>query len=314
MEYTQITSEERVIIALMRWQGYSNADIARLLGRHRSSIGREIARNCCNDGAYRAVKAESRTRTRRSSSRRNFRIAAPQYAEITRLLRKNWSPEQIAGYLKRRQRFQISHETIYRYVWWDRAHGGSLHRHLRQADKQRRKRYNAYDSRGRLPGKRHISERPRRVELRSEIGHWEIDTVMGDGDQHCVLTLVERATGFALIGKCADRTARSINRRLRKLIAPHLDCIKTITADNGTEFHSYKDIERATGIRFYFATPHHSWERGSNENFNGLLRQYLPKRTSMASVSQRKCEDIADKLNHRPRKRYDYETPAERFA
>jgi IS30 family transposase len=184
---------------------------------------------------------------------------------------------------------------------------------LRGASKQRRKRYGRYDSRGRLAGKRHLSERPASVEHRKAVGHWEIDTVMGTGNDHCVVTLVERATGTTLIGKLRERTAAELNRETIALIRKHPGMFLTITADNGTEFHSYREIERATGVKFYFATPHHAWERGTNENTNGLIRQYLPKRTSMAHVTQRGCNAIARKLNTRPRKRYDYQTPEERF-
>ena len=155
-------------------------------------------------------------------------------------------------------------------------------------------------------------ERYRIATLRQE-GHWEIDTVMGGGNEHCIVTLVERATGYVLIGKLTARTMEEAARRTIQLIRKHPGKFRTITADNGTEFHSYKKIERATGVKIYFATPYHSWERGTNENTNGLIRQYLPKRKSMARVTQHDCNRIAKKLNARPRKRYGYETPEERF-
>ena len=202
---------------------------------------------------------------------------------------------------------------IYRYVWEDRARGGALCTLLRCARKKRRKRYARYDSRGRLAGKRHISERPVSVEHRQAVGHWEIDTVMGVGNDHCIVTLVERATGYVLIGKLRSRNMGELARRTIQLVRRQPGKFRTITADNGTEFHSYKAIERATGVKFYFATPHHAWERATNENTNGLIRQYLPKRTSMAHVTQHDCNAIAKKLNTRPRKRYDFDTPEERF-
>ena len=207
----------------------------------------------------------------------------------------------------------ISHETIYVHVWNDKTAGGSLYRHLRCASKKRRKRHNSYDSRGRLAGKRHISERPASVEKRLSIGHWEIDTVVGGGTKDCVATLVERKTGYAFIGKLSDRSKFGMSQRLRMLIRRAPSQFKTITSDNGTEFHDYAAVEEATGVKFYFATPYHSWERGSNENFNGLLRQYLPKRTSQAGLTQRDCDAIAKKLNTRPRKRLGYRTPEECF-
>jgi IS30 family transposase len=207
----------------------------------------------------------------------------------------------------------ISHETIYRHVWRDKREGGLLYTHLRGARKRRRKRYGAYDSRGKLAGKRPISERPSSVETRRRTGHWEIDTVMGCGSKDCIVSLVERKTGLVVIGKLEDRTTASLNRRVIRLISQHDGAFKTITADNGTEFHDYKGIEQKTPAIFYFATPHHWWERGSNKNANGLIRQYLPKGKSMAGLSQQLCNSIAQKLNTRPRKRLGFKTPLECF-
>ena len=315
MKYHQITSGERYMLSSLRTQGFNQAAIARSLGRHRSTISRELKRNSSRlDGRYRVEKAIERSNGRRSRSRRNRRFAPSDLRRVeTLLVQEQWSPEQISGHLRRTGQLRISHETIYRHVWHDRRHGGELHRHLRGACKKRRKRYRHHDSRGRLAGKRHISERPASVELRQQIGHWEIDTVIGDASKHCIVSLVERKTGFLQIGKLRARTAEQTTVRTVKLVERHPHKVRTITADNGTEFHSYKDIELATGVRFYFATPHHSWERGTNENTNGLIRQYLPKRTSMTKLTQQQCNVIANKLNARPRKRLDYRTPAECF-
>lgn len=205
----------------------------------------------------------------------------------------------------------ISHETIYQYIWRDKAAGGNLWAYLRQSPKQRRKRYRAYDSRGRLANKRHISERPQTVETRRYKGHWEIDTVLGAASSDCIVTLLERKSGLVQIGKLKDRSTASLNKRVIKLINRDPSAYKTITADNGTEFHQYKHIERVTNAKFYFATPHHSWERGSNENVNGLIRQYLPKGRTMLHLTQQQCDVIASKLNSRPRKRFNYKTPEE---
>lgn len=314
MAYHQITSEERYTIATLRREGFNLSEIARHLGRHRSTLSREVRRNAArHDGAYRAHGAIERTSARRSRSRRNRRFSAEDLAQVEALLRQKWSPEQISGRLRRDCRLRISHETIYRYVWQDKFEGGGFYRYLRQSTKQRRKRQNSYDRRGRLVGKRHISERPASVEGRRRVGHWEIDTVVGGRDKDCVVTLVERKTGYAVIGKLDDRSAHGMTRRVTKLIDRHRDRFRTVTSDNGTEFHDYAAIERATGVCFYFATPYHSWERGSNENFNGLLRQYLPKRKSQAHLTQRDCDVLASELNRRPRKRLGYRTPEECF-
>ncbi len=314
MTYRQITLEERYTIALLRKQGRRRAEIARHLGRHRSSVSRELRRNASPwDDSYRPSKAQEQANGRRSRSRRNRRFEGREWDRVEALLREDWSPEQVSGRLRESRQLSISHETIYRYVWEDRKLGGSLYRHLRCATKKRRKRYGRYDSRGRLAGKRAIGERPASVETRRVMGHWEIDTVMGVGNDDCIVTLVERVSGYVLIGKLKAKTMKEAAKRTIALVRKHPEKFHTITADNGTEFHSYGKIESATGVEFYFATPHHAWERGTNENTNGLIRQYLPKRTSMAHVTQHDCKRIAKKLNTRPRKRLNYQTPEERF-
>lgn len=312
MTYCQLTSAERYMLAALRRQGLNQSEIARSLGRHRSTVCREVSRNRTRaDGRYRAFTAQERTNGRRSRSRRNLRFSAGDFAQVEELLRRQWSPEQVCGHLARSGLLSISHETIYRHVWRDKRRGGLLYTHLRGARKQRRKRYGTYDSRGQLAGKRPISERPQAVETRRQLGHWEIDTVMGTGSKDCIVSLVERKSGLLLIGKLADRTTTSLNRRVIGLIKRHKGAFETITSDNGTEFHNYKYIEGRTTALFYFARPYHSWERGSNENANGLIRQYLPKGTSMAELSQQQCNAIARKLNTRPRKRHGFRTPLE---
>jgi IS30 family transposase len=313
-QYRQITSGERYAIAALRKRKLSTRAIAAQMGRSPSTISRELARNRVASG-YSAFKADQRTRARRSKSRRSSHFSRGDYRIVERYLALDWSPEQVSAHLRFSGLLSISHETIYIHVWRNKRHGGSLWHHLRQAGKKRRKRYGAYDSRGRLAGKRHISERPAEVETRQQIGHWEIDTVMGDDRaRHSVLTIVERATGYLRVGKLERHTAAETAARCVELIERDRDRFSTITADNGSEFHSYKDVEAATGVEFYFATPHHSWERGTNENTNGLIRQYLPKGKSMAHVTQADCDEIAAKLNSRPRKRLGFRTPEECYV
>lgn len=313
MPYTQITREERYTLGLLRKQGKSNAEIALVLGRHRSTIGREIARNSTRyDGAYRPEKAQEYANGRRWTPRRNRRFGETEWNQVEALIREDLSPEQVSGWLDRHAVLQISTESIYGHVWRDKRRGGTLWHHLRQPIK-RRKRYGSRERRGRVDGKRHISERPAAVETRTEAGHWEMDTIIGAADQHCALTLVERASGTTLLGKLSSRKAAVLNRRLIQLIEANPTLFKSITADNGTEFHSFADVEARTGVHIYFATPYHSWERGTNENTNGLIRQYLPKRTSMKNLTQRHCNRIAYVLNNRPRKRYGFLTPLERL-
>jgi IS30 family transposase len=317
MTYTQITLQERYAIWALRKQGYKPAAIARELQRHRSTITREIRRNIWRENrvSYFPLKAQSYTNQRRRMSRRGTHFSVEEWAFVEELLREDWSPEQIVGWCRRFGILAISHETIYRRIWKDKKAGGTLWTHLRIVTKNLRKRYGTYDSRGRLAGKRHISTRPAGAENRSRLGHWEGDTVLGN-TQHgaCVVTMVERKSGFVAIGLLAQRTAANTNARLRQLIEAQPRPVRTLTLDNGTEFHSYKKLEAVVPTKCYFATPHHSWERGSNENVNGLFRQYAPKRTSMEHLTQARCQWIADKLNRRPRKRFGFRTPEEVYA
>jgi IS30 family transposase len=317
MTYRHLTLEERRIMIELRQQGKTNAEIGRILNRDRGTISREFRRNRHHNGRhwyYTFSKAHEKALKRRWHSRRNRRFSASEWALVTERLAMDWSPEQIAETLRRERLLSISHETIYRYIWADRRCGGHLHRHLRQGWNLKRKRYGTNESRGRLAGKTMITERPPAIERRNRIGHWEIDTVLGTGSKDCIVTLVERKSGYLEIAKVRARTTENINRETIELVSRQPRRVKTITSDNGTEFHGYKDIEKATGTKFYFANPHHSWERGTNENTNGLIRQYLPKGTSMRNLTQTMCDVIANVLNDRPRKRLGFKTPKECYA
>ena len=310
MTYHQLTQEERYAITAQLMCGRSQTQIAQLLGRDRSTISRELRRNRTHhDDKYRAEKAHSYAVARRRRCRRRPQFTLAEMALVARLLRKKWSAEQIAGTLKKRGTLHISHETIYRRIRWDKKIGGDLWRHTRIMSKFGRKRYRSRDSRGVLPGKRSIAERPPEVEQRQEFGHWEGDTVMGKDMRHCVLTLVERKTGYAILKKLTSRSKDEVTRAATRALRQHSRNFRTLTLDNGTEFHDYAILEQRFPVKVYFATSYHSWERGSNENFNGLLRQYLPKGVCMRNVTQAQCAHIADDLNHRPRKRHDFDTP-----
>lgn len=310
MTYHQITCPERYLIASLRAVGARSAAIARELGRHRSTILRELRRNRNWEDRYRAKSAHGQALTRRSVSRRNRRLAPADWHCVVRHLRARWSPEQIAGWGRQTGRLCISHETIYRYIAYDRHAGGVLHGFLRGARKQRRRRAGSARRGSGLLGPS-IATRPASVARRRRIGHWEVDTVLGRGSRDCILSLVERKTGYVLIGKLPARTADAFARRASQLIRAQPRAVRTITADNGVEISGYRAIERRTGSRFFFATPYHAWERGTNENTNGLIRQYLPKGQSMAGLTQKDCAYIARQLNQRPRKRLGYRTPEE---
>lgn len=311
MAYWQLSTEERYQIAALRSQGLTSSQIATALGRHRGTIAREVTRNATPyDGAYRPSMAVEMTNGRRSRSRRNARYGPADFAPIEALLGQRWSPEQIVGRRRREGDPVMSHETIYLHVWKNKENGGSLWRHLRAAPKQRRKRYGRKDSRGRLAGKRMIGERPAIVNRRCRFGDWELDTVRGRG-KPCVVTAVERRSGLVRIGPLPRATVELTNARTIKLLSDEPHRVRTLTSDNGVEFHGYKQLEQALRTTVYFATPHHAWERGTNENTNGLLRQYLPKGTHLGALTPRQCNNIAAKLNHRPRRRLGYLTPHE---
>ena len=310
-QYSQLSLAERYTLSTLSARGYSIPQIAKELGRHPSTLYREKKRNLRPSGRYAAVVAHSYCVARNHKCHRGSQFSQPQWAEVEMLLRQQWSPQQISCVFAMMDKFTISAPTIYRYVRRDRRKGGNLYQELRILPKRRRKRYRSVDNRGKLKGKRPINERPEGALNRSEFGHWEGDTVMGSNKFECVVTLVDRMTGLARVGKVLHRTAAQVNAAIGRIISAEPHLFKTITFDNGTEFHSYKKLEKRFGITCYFAAPHHPWERGTNENFNGLLRQYLPKGVSMDYLGDTKINRICERLNSRPRKRLAYKSPKE---
>lgn len=315
MGYKHLSQDERCLIARMHARGSSLSQIGLNLGRATSTVSRELRRNSCTyDGHYRAEKAHSRAIGRRGRSRRNSQYSQQEWAEVQAKLRQEWSPKEIVGRRCIEGQRSMSYETIYRRVRADRRRGGVLWRHMRHMSKIGRKHRGSPATRGRLVGKRHISERPAEVELRQRVGDIEGDTVIGADLKHCLLTLVDRATGLLVIKKLASRTKELVSAAMAQAMIKLGGVVKTITLDNGTEFHDYKSVEDVFGVKFYFATPYHSWERGTNENTNGLIRQYLPKGMCFKHLTQVDCDKIAAKLNNRPRERLGFRTPAEVFA
>jgi IS30 family transposase len=310
MTYRQVTAEDRQFIWRLKQENFPIAQIGKLSGRHRSTIYRELKRNKHTTGYYRLDRACELARARRYKSRRNSHFSESEWDMVLqKLTTEQWSPEQISNKFREQGVLKISLETIYKRIRKNRQDGGCLYMSLRQANKERRKRYRTNDNRGVLRGKRHISERPEEANNRSEIGHVEADLMHGKYGKDCVLTLVDRKSRKTKVVKLPNKTKRSVTRWLIRMIRKYK--IKTITVDNGTEFHGFKYVERCTGVKFFFATPYHSWERGTNENTNGLIRQYLPKWKSMIGLTQRECDKIAHKLNTRPRKCLDWKTPDE---
>ena len=313
MGYHQLSQEERYIVGTMKSTGKSHRAIASELGRSPSTISRERKRNATrHDGSYRPEKAQGYANTRRSQSKQE-KLDRAQWKIVEELLKEKWSPDQVAQRLAAEGQFEISHETIYKHIRQDKADGGRLWKHMRIMSKHARKRRGSPATRGKVSGKRSIQERPAHVQDRDEIGHCEGDTVMGSDKHHCVYTLVERVTGYTVIQKMTSRTVEQANPAMLGAIAKMPGTTRTLTLDNGTEFHGFAQVEKASGLLLYFATPYHSWERGTNENTNGLIRQYLPKGMDMKDVTQADCDKIAEALNNRPRWRLGYETPVEKM-
>jgi len=307
--YHQLTQAQRYQIYALRKTKHALSEIAVVTGVHKSSVSRELKRNRGQRG-YRPQQAHELAVNRRPKA--VPRITAEVWTIVENLLRQDWSPEQISGRLKKEQGLRISHEWIYQHVLADKQMDGDLYKHLR-CQKKRRKRYGSYDRRGKLPNCRSIEERPAIVSTRKRLGDWEVDTLIGKQQKQAMLTLVERKSRFTLLGRLSRRTAGAVRQRLCKLLLPHKDKVHTLTSDHGKEFADHELIAETLQLNFYFAHPYAAWERGTNENTNGLLRQYFPKKCDFQSVSNQEMKHAMSKLNFRPRKTLRFKTPFEVF-
>jgi IS30 family transposase len=307
--YHQLTQEQRYQIYALRKTKHTLSEIAAVIGRHKSTVSRELKRNHGRRG-YRPQQAQVLAVKRRPKA--VPRITKVVWTTVEHLLRQEWSPEQISGRLKKEQDIRISHEWIYQYILEDKRGGGDLYKHLR-CQKKRRKRYGSYDRRGKLPNCRSIEERPALVQARKRVGDWEVDTLLGKQQKHAMLTLTERKSRFTLLGKIPRRTAGAVRQRLCQLMLPLKDKVHTLTSDHGKEFAEHQMIARTLQLKFYFAHPYAAWERGTNENTNGLLRQYFPKKSDFQTLSNKKIEHAMTRLNFRPRKSLRFKTPFEVF-
>ena len=310
MSYRQLTQEQRYqIYALMR-ADFSQRQIAAELSVHPSTISRELRRGRGRRG-YRPKQAQEKARARQRRRSRP-RIAAATWRLVETLLRQQWSPEQIAGRLRHEGRARLSHERIYQHVYRDKARGGTLHLHLR-CRKVRRKRYGKHSRRGQIPNRVSIEARPKVVAARRRVGDWEADTVIGKGRQAALVSLVERKSKLTLLGRVARHTAEEVARVAVALLAPVAAQVHTITADNGREFVRHEEIASRLAARFYFAHPYAAWERGVNENTNGLVRQYFPKGLAFGAITAAEVRRAQERLNNRPRKTLGFRTPNEVF-
>ena len=307
--YHQLTQAQRYQIYVLRKTQHSFSEIARVLGIHKSSVSRELKRNRGKRG-YRPQQAHERALGRRSKS--VLRITAQVWAVVEKLLRQDWSPEQISGRLKKEQGICISHEWIYQYILADKRANGDLYKHLR-CQKKRRKRYGKYDRRGQLPNCRSIEERPAIINARKRVGDWEVDTILGRKHKQAIVTLTERKSRFTLLTKVKQRTAYAVRKQVCRMLLPVKNKVHTLTSDHGKEFADHEQIAQMLELKFYFAHPYAAWERGTNENTNGLLRQYFPKKSDFQSISNKELEQAMARLNFRPRKILRFKTPFEAF-
>jgi IS30 family transposase len=307
--YTQLTQTQRYQIYALKKMGHQQIEIAKFIGVDKSTISRELKRNQGQRG-YRPKQAHNLAMNRRKQGQRRIRSETWELVEAKICL--DWSPEQISGWLLRHYHIQVSHEWIYQYILSDKQTGGDLHKHLR-CQKKRRKRYGNRDRRGKLPNRRSIEERPEIVDHRQRIGDWEVDTIIGKGHQQAIVTLTERKSRLALLRKVDRRTAEMVSNAMIELLQPVTECVHTITGDNGKEFAEHERIAQELCSDFFFAHPYAAWERGANENMNGLVRQYIPKNRKLNSVTNDELDLIMTKLNHRPRKCLDFMSPFEVF-
>ena len=317
MSYAHIKPEQRVELAVLLRAGHKQSKIAEILDKHPSSISREINRNKSKEGKYNVWLAKWNTKANRLKANSRFRkLRANKKLKryIERKLRKYWSPEQIAGRLKLRHgKTIVCHETIYQFIYRQRE---DLKKFLRCRKGKYRKRYGTKkrEKAREEAKKKRVDTRPKIADERGRLGDFEGDTIVGEGKKERILTHVDRKSGYLL----ADRLERGLAEITRKTTVKRFKSLPkskkfTITYDNGMEFEEYELLEREAKVEIYHAYPYHSWERGTNENTNGLLRQFFPKKSSFSEVTQEKLEKVVNLINHRPRKRLGYLTPHEVF-
>lgn len=307
---SHITYEQRYTISEMLKQGYSNVKIGDVLNKDKSVIGREIMRNKDKrSGEYRCDLAEKKYRKRQSEKAKHRRFTIDVQNYIEDLIKEDYSPEQIVGISKKYGKPCVSHERIYQHIWDDKKNEGDLYLHLRRKGRLYRKRGSHKDSRGIIKNRVSIDQRPEIVEKRIRFGDIEADLIIGKNHKQAIVTLNDRACGMLKMKKIKSKESIVVADAINDLLEEWKPYIHTVTSDNGKEFASHEKVVNELNIDFYFAHPYHSWERGSNENLNGLIRQYFPKKSDFSNITDEEIKAVEVKLNNRPRKRYNYETP-----
>ncbi len=312
---SHLTKEQRYTICTMLQNGYTQSEIARVIDKDKSVVCRELRRNAdARSGQYRNDLAH-RKYLKRQVYKAKPRTFTPEVAQYVRdKLRLKYSPEQITGVAKIKGDKCVSHERIYQFIWKDKRQKGTLYLDLRNRGRRYKKRSVIYDKRGTIPNRTDISQRPPEVELRERFGDLEIDLIIGKNHKNAILTINDRATGLAKLRKLTGKDAEQLARATISCLEEWKPLLHTITSDNGKEFSSHQMIAQELNIDFYFAEPYASWQRGSNENYNRLVRQYIPKKVDFDYVSHDYVQYVEKQLNNRPRKRFGYLSPNQRFS
>jgi len=306
----QITQEQRYTISRMLNSGYSVETISKAIGKDNTSVYRELKRNSDKRSKeYRPDLAQRKSVKRHKEKPKKIKFTKAIQEEVENLLREDYSPEQIVGFLKKEGKSTVSIERIYQHIWKDKKNGGILYLHLRREGRKYNKRGSNQTSRGIIKGRIGIEKRPKIVEEKIRFGDLEVDLIIGKDHKQAIVTINDRASGMLKMQKLNSKKSEEVSRAIVSMLEDWKPYIKTITSDNGKEFANHQFITENIDISYYFATPYHSWERGANENLNGLVRQYFKKGSSFSWITNEDIKAVETKLNNRPRKRFNYETP-----
>jgi len=309
-DMSHLTEHQRYTISTMLENGYKQSEIAIVIDKDKSVVSRELKRNSDKrNGNYKHDLATRKYRYRQKSKLKHKRFTQEVQNSIEALLREDYSPEQVVGTLQKQGKPTVSTERIYQHIWEDKKRQGSLHQHLRNQGRRYRKRGAAKDNRGIITGKTMIDKRPIIVEKRARFGDLEVDLIIGRNHKQAIVTINDRASGMLKMKKVNSKSATEVTATINTLLEDWLPYLHTITSDNGKEFADHKNVTEISDIDYYFANPYCSWERGSNENLNRLVRQYIPKKSDFKLLSEKYIKQIEEKLNNRPRKRFNYENP-----
>ncbi|NRA88241.1 MAG: IS30 family transposase [Rhizobiales bacterium] len=306
---SHLTYEQRYAIETLLSCGKSQKEISELLSVSGSTISRELKRNIdLRNKVYRAKLAQAKYENRLLSKPKYSKFDNELKAVVRALLRIDYSPEQVTGYLKKKGEITVSHESIYQFIWLDKKNKGDLYTHLRRKGRRYRKRGSSKDSRGCIVGRIGIEKRPQEAMNRTTFGHLEVDTIIGKNHKGAIITLNDLTSGMLWMRKVESRDAELVKTTLSDMLEQIKPYIKSITSDNGKEFAKHQDIADQY-CDFFFANPYSPWERGANENLNGLIRQYIPKSSDFSNLSEQLIQEIENRINNRPRKRLGFEKP-----